>query len=342
MKKRDKIILAVIFSIVGFLILENILPIGDGNWNEKQINKINSENSSGRFCFAVMGDNKNGFSTFNNIIDDVNNKKPLFAIDVGDLVYDGEKGKYRIFYDTILKSEVPFLVGIGNHDITEGGRANYFDIFGNFYYSFSYNNSLFIVLDNANQVNIDPQQMKFLDDELKKNFENKFVFMHVPPFDPREYVKIFGFNQSVEHRMSDQENAKEFMDLVSKYNVTNVFASHIHGYFNETRENISYIITGGAGGEMVTADPQHYFYHYIETCVNGGNVTYNVVKFKSPGQTSVDRLLYTGWLYFSYFVVVNKYQIVVVILFLALIWDIFHKEIKEFLKNFRGKKTVNL
>lgn len=340
MKKRDKLILVVIFFIAAFLILENILPVGSGNWNERQINQINSENSSDNFCFAVMGDNKNGFSTFNSIIDDVNNKKPLFAIDVGDLVYDGEKGKYRIFYDTILKSKVPFLVGLGNHDITEGGRANYFDIFGNFYYSFSYNNSLFIILDDANQKNIDPQQMKFLEDELSKNFENKFVFMHVPPFDPREYVKIFGFNHSVEHSMSDPENAREFMDLVSKYNATNIFASHIHGYFNETKENISYIITGGAGGEMVSADPQHYFYNYIETCVRGKKVTYNIVKFKSPGQTSLDRLVYTGWLYFSYFVIVNKNQIALIFLFLVLIWDIFNREIKEFFRNSREKRLV--
>jgi hypothetical protein len=42
-----------------------------------------------------------------------------------------------------------------------------------------------------------------------------------------------------------------------------VFASHIHGYFKETRDNIPYFITGGAGGEMLLSDPDHYFYHYI-------------------------------------------------------------------------------
>lgn len=333
MKKRHKIFFGIIAFLIVWIIVWNILPVGSGNWNEKQIQKINSVQNQDNFCFAVMGDNKNGFNTFHRIIKDINNKKPLFAIDVGDLVFDGEKEKYRIFYSEIEKSQVPFLVSIGNHDIRESGRANYFDIFGDFYYSFSYNTSLFIVLDDANEEYIDKQQMEFLESELKKDYENKFVFLHVPPFDPRDYVTYFGYNQSVEHSLSNKENAEQFMNLLSKYNITAVFTSHIHGYFNETKDNVNYIITGGAGGEMLLSDPTHYFYHYVNICINNNSINYKIIKFPSPDNNTIDRLGYTIWLYTWYFIVTHRTAIILSIVILILIFDLAYKYIKKlFLK----------
>ncbi|VVB83156.1 3',5'-cyclic adenosine monophosphate phosphodiesterase CpdA [uncultured archaeon] len=339
MKKRDKIILGAIVLLLVWIIVWNILPVGTGNWNERQIQQIQSVNSSDHFCFAVLADNKNGFKTFDQIVEDINKRKNfVFAIDVGDLVYDGEKEKYRIFYNEMSEANLPFLVGIGNHDITENGRANYFDIFGNFYYSFSYNNSLFIVLDDANQKDIDSQQMAFLESELKKDFANKFVFLHVPPFDPRGYVFYLGANRTAEHSLSDKENAQKFIDLVSKYNVTTVFTSHIHAYFNETKENVSYIITGGAGGEILPSDPNHYFYHYINFCVNGNNTNYEIIKFPSPKPNSFSRLIHSAWLYSWYYIVVHRYEIAIVILMILLVLDAFYLQIKDFLKMRRKKK----
>jgi len=333
MKKRDKIILGVIVLLLIWVIIWNVLPVGTGNWNEKQIQQIQSVSSSDNFCFAAMGDNKNGFKTFDLIVDDLDKKKDfLFAINVGDLVYDGEKEKYRIYYNEMSEANLPFLVGIGNHDITENGRANYFDIFGNFYYSFSYNNSLFIVLDDANQKNIDSQQMAFLESELKKDFRNKFVFLHVPPFDPRAYIVYLGANRTAEHSLSDKENAQKFVDLVSRYNVTTVFASHIHGYFNETLKNVPYIITGGAGGEILPSDPEHYFYHYIKFCVDGNKTNYEIVKFPSPSPNTLSRLIHSAWLYSWYYVVVHRYEIAIFVLVVLLIFDVFYQQIKNFLK----------
>ena len=325
-----------------WIIVWHILPVGGGNWNEKQIQKINSTQNKDNFCFAVMGDNKNGFSTLHRIIKDINNKKPLFTIDVGDLVLDGEKEKYRIFYSEIKKSEVPFLVAIGNHEIIDGGRANYFDIFGNFYYSFSYNNSLFIVLDDSNEEYIDEQQMEFLENELKKDFKHKFVFIHIPPFDPRDYVlnipTIINKYIKPEHCLSNKENVKQFMDLMNKYNVTTIFSSHIHGYFNETKNDTPYIITGGAGAEMWLPNPEHYFYHYVNVCVNNNDINYEVVKFPSPDANIMDRFGYAIWLYVWYFIVTHRVIIILSIIILALVLDLTCKQIKKL----RNRLRINL
>jgi len=336
MKSRHKILLGIITLLIVWIAVWSILPVGSGNWNERQIQKVNSLPGSDNFCFAVMGDNKNGLGTFRRIIKDINNKKPLFAIDVGDLVFDGEKEKYRIFYNVIKKSEVPFLVAIGNHDIREGGRANYFDIFGHFYYAFSYGDSLFVVLDDANEEYIDKQQMEFLENELKKDFSHKFVFLHTPPFDPRNYTldipELIHKDIKPEHCLVDKENVKQFIDLVSRYNVTAVFASHIHGYFKEIREGVPYIITGGAGADLWLSDPEHYFYHYVNVYVNDNNVDYKIVKFPSPDANLVDRFGYAIWLYIWYFIVSHRVAIILSIVILSLLLDIFYSQIKELTK----------
>ncbi|HDH31724.1 MAG TPA: metallophosphoesterase, partial [Candidatus Wolfebacteria bacterium] len=129
-KKRHLATLVVIVVLLTAIGLNNYLPVGPGNHNQKQINKIHSSLSSDQFSFAVMGDNKNSFKIFRKILKDVDNDQYLFAIDVGDLVFDGEKEKYRIFYNMIKNEKTPFLVAIGNHDIRENGAENYFDIFG--------------------------------------------------------------------------------------------------------------------------------------------------------------------------------------------------------------------
>lgn len=70
----------------------------------------------------------------------------------------------------------------------ENGRANYYRMFGRYYYSFLISSAYFIILDDVNEKGLDPWQMDWLEDELKKGFDYKyrFVFMHVPLYDPRK------------------------------------------------------------------------------------------------------------------------------------------------------------
>ena len=343
MKKRDKILIGVIAILIAWIIILNFLSVGNGNWNEKQIQKINFENNSDKFCFAVLSDNQNGLLTFQKIYADIQNKNPTFAIDNGDIVENGDKEAYRFFYDEIRNSQVPFLVNIGNHDIRENGRTHYFNTFGNFYYSFSYNNSLFILLDDANQKNIDSQQMTFLENELKKNYTNKFVFMHVPPFTPTGYVpvipKIIKDSVNFEYSLTGEES-KQFTDLMEKYNDTIVFSGHLHGYFNETKNNILYITTGSSGGALLSSDPSHYFFDYTNVCVNGSSVSYEVRKFPSPSVNLIPRLGYMVWLYLWYAVVINRFVIILVVMLLFFTLDIVYQKLKKLHKSFKKRFSL--
>jgi len=85
----------------------------------------------------------------------------VFAIDVGDIVYDGEKEKYRYFFKQVKHNcTVPLLLAIGNHELREKGRGLYYDIVGPYYYSFSIGSTYFIVLDDASEEGLDMWQWK--------------------------------------------------------------------------------------------------------------------------------------------------------------------------------------
>lgn len=115
-KKRHIVAVVIIIVLLVIIGLNDYLPIGQGNYNQKQIDKLHSSVPSDQFSFAVMGDNKNSFKIYNQILKDIDNNHDAFAIDVGDLVYDGEKAKYRIFYNMIKNERTPYLVAVGNHD----------------------------------------------------------------------------------------------------------------------------------------------------------------------------------------------------------------------------------
>ncbi len=320
MKKALFVILVLMIIAVGAFIYRSEFrpwwPPGGLNWNYHQLQRIPHEGD--KFSFAVMGDNKNSFSTFQSILRDLDSKTDqlTFAIDVGDLVFDGEQEKYRVFYNQIKDEKLPFLVALGNHDIREEGRAIYYDIFGPFYYSFTVGNSYFIVLDDANMVRIDDPQMVWLKQQLteSRSYSHIFVFLHVPLLAPgeglpkplstvpgRELVRLMKYHPS----LADKKQVNELLMLFRDYHVTRVFASHIHGYFAGDWEGVPYTITGGAGAELIGTDPEHYFYHYVVVHVDGDQVTTSIVRFPSPPAELWDRLVHAAALYTHSFIVTN-------------------------------------
>lgn len=75
--------------------------------------------------------------------------------------------------------------------------------------------------------------------------------------------------------MKDTDQAKELNDIFDRYNVTMIFASHIHMYYRGVWQKTPYIITGGAGAPLKNF--QNYgFYHYIVVTIDDKNINYDV------------------------------------------------------------------
>lgn len=112
--------------------------------NKQKVINIKPKDTKNYFEFVIFGDNRDGYKTFLNILDQVNNINPVFSIDDGDLVFGGEPHKYRLFYQSISKVKIPFYTALGNHDIRENGIITYTKLFGPPYYSFDYKNVHFV------------------------------------------------------------------------------------------------------------------------------------------------------------------------------------------------------
>ena len=59
--------------------------------------------ATGKYKYIILGDNRDGYDTFDNIIQQVNGKNPIFVIDNGDLVFSGKPNQYRLFDQMVSK-----------------------------------------------------------------------------------------------------------------------------------------------------------------------------------------------------------------------------------------------
>jgi 3',5'-cyclic AMP phosphodiesterase CpdA len=239
-------------------------PVPVKNWNQRELARIVVADPDD-FTFAVMGDNKGNRSVFEPLLQDIDHDKEIaFAIDDGDLVQDGTVGLYRRFLKQVQENlTIPFLTAIGNHDL-DGSTHNYQAIFGPTYYSFQAGQGYFIILDAITEAGFDKAERKWLEKELQKGQASKarFVFMHVPVFDPRG---------GRFHKSLPDMDQKDLVDLFRRYKVTHLFASHIHGYYSGVWAGVPYTITGGAGASLQGTDPEHFFYHYVKVHLRNGN-----------------------------------------------------------------------
>ena len=251
-----------------------MLPKATTRWNAKNIAKIKTPGDS--FTFAVMGDNKNSNRTFNLVKKSIQSQKDLlFTIDMGDLVFDGERVKYRLFQNQVLGMKAPFITAVGNHDVAADGLKNYQSIFGPRYYAFNAGDNYFIVLDDSDSKSVDPAQMRWFESELKKgqSYKRRFVFLHVPPFrglrNPQMPMQEF---------LSDRKNADAIRHLCVEYGVNYVFGSHMHTFdYDLWPYDVHVVITGGGGAELWDVDRYRDMHHYIKVSVKPDRINFEVV-----------------------------------------------------------------
>jgi len=272
----------------------------------------NAKDNTGKYKYIILGDNRNGYDTFEQIIQQVNGQKPVFVIDNGDLVFSGKPNQYRLFDQMVSNISTTLCTTLGNHDIRGNGRSTYTKLYGPAYYSFDFADSHFVFLDSSpgwsEKQAISNEQYSWLEKDLiKAQGKRLFVISHIPPQDPRsgvtpneipKYVnqvengenwveqKLDNYyeNKDMEHGFQDPQEAARFENLMSTYHVDTVYLSHIHSYLEYTKDGVRYLISGGAGAELLT---ENSYYHYIiaKTAIN----TVTIVELASPANNYLPR-----------------------------------------------------
>jgi len=274
-----------------------------------------------KYQYIILGDNRNGYDTFQEIIQQVNGENPVFVIDNGDLVFSGKPNQYRLFDQMVSKISTTLCTVPGNHDIRDNGNSTYTMLYGPSYYSFDFADSHFTFLNSApgwaHKRAISNEQYTWLEQDLKKAQGKRiFVITHIPPEDPRKGVKPnkiknyenevksgdswaeqklnnYNENKEMNHGFQDPKEAEKFEKIMSNYHVDTVYLSHIHSYFDYTKDGVRYMVTGGAGAELLT---KNSYYHYIiEKIDNSKSVTR--VELPSPANTYITRYLAAAQLF---------------------------------------------
>ena len=235
------------------------------------------------FRFVVVGDRTGSAvdQVFEEIIDEIKLLDPDFVMCVGDLIegYETDTTVMYAQWDSILATietlPCKFYFVPGNHELqNETDRAIYVEKTGvKRYYSFNYENSHFIILDNSMTYWAQPQEMgaeqlAWLEKDLEKHkqMDNIFAFYHIPTY-------IYALREN---------RTDTLVQIFEKYGVDAVFTGHHHEYSYFNRNNIEYINVGSSGGGMSTNDPARgHFYHYLMVSVRGQQRNIAVLKKES-------------------------------------------------------------
>ena len=220
------------------------------------------------FTFAVLGDNEGVNQVFLQTLKKINQSEPDLVIHVGDFVPRGAEEDFIAVTKEMESLTMTYYPTVGNNDLNkEKSPALYQKYFTeDLYYSFDYQNSHFVILDNSNRlVGFDQAQLDWLDQDLDAaDKENTFLFFHRPVNVPLE--SFFGDDETPASRKSNGD----FLKILDKHNITRIFCGHVHLYFSynlitPSNKKIPVTITGGAGAkpQSILGGESSASYHYV-------------------------------------------------------------------------------
>ena len=241
------------------------------------------------FSFIVYGDPRENVSVHKQLIEAFFSERDAndiaFIVNTGDLVKHGfEKQEWKNYFIDVVQpitATVPYFAALGNHDYGELGACdNFSEVFSTYYkncdfwYSFVYGNSIFIILD-ANLMTHDKEfnfpkeraerQYYWLEKTLESTssdtkIKHKFIFFHEAPFISAEKL-VFGL---VTYHLDHAETLRKyqigdnfFLDIFRQYDVDAVFLGHVHYYErwveqyerDSNQRQITWVTSGGGGAK---------------------------------------------------------------------------------------------
>ena len=201
-------------------------------------------NAANSFKFAVLGDFGIASKEQYDLGAQMNKLHDSFKYDhvilVGDNMYGADrpqdyKNKFELPYKGLLDAGVKFYGALGNHDSREQKDYKLFNMGGQLYYTFSPKADIrFFMLESTYPV---PEQIKWLEDELKKSGSKwKIAVFHHPLY------------SSGERHGSDTQLRAVLEPLFVQHKVSVVLTGHDHFYERvKPQQGITYFVVGSGG-----------------------------------------------------------------------------------------------
>lgn len=206
------------------------------------------------FSFVLFGDTRSSHTDHQRVIDRIAAESVDFYVNTGDLVSSGEvESDWDSFFEIEgdLMRELAMYPTVGNHDEDDGNVDVYTRLFAvptdssgdERYYSFTYGNAHFIVLDNQSFLLGITTQTGWAEGEIdaaraNPDIDHIFVMAHCNMY------------SSKDGRSGDWQ-LRYFGDTMQAKGVNMVFAGHDHYYERGEADNgLPYVIAGGGGAPL--------------------------------------------------------------------------------------------
>lgn len=230
------------------------------------------------FNFVVLGDSRDGENPSPILRQEMKEIKllsPDFIIHTGDWVSYPSKQGWKNFLK-VMDIGIPYYLVVGNHEVRDGWKKLYKEMIKKpFYYSFSYENSYFIILNPyvKSYEKIDSKQFNWLKSELRKGkkFDFIFVFVHEPLYPVDGHI-----GRSLDRYPKERDKLANLLRKYKKKLI--VFCGHEHLYSKSAINGLTQIITAGAGAPLYAPPEKGGFYHYLYLTVKGKRLSIAVIK----------------------------------------------------------------
>jgi len=224
--------------------------------NAKNIERIETRvHSKTRYKFAVVGNIRNSMRIFERRIAPLMSESGTeFMISVGNAVYDGDEGKYRLLYRGLKKLKIPYVLSAGHNEMEDFGAGKFYRHFGPYFFSFHLENAAFIYLDSTGQTSW-TWQLRWLEEQLTaaRNYPYRFVFLNHSLF------SLPGFDLDEPHYVLEEKLSRNLQRLFSRYRVTAVFSAGYPAYHERVEQGVRYIVTSGGGGLLLDRNEPYQF-----------------------------------------------------------------------------------
>ncbi len=232
-----------------------------------------SSDDSTTLNFYVFGDSQGYQGGVEQIVAAANQYRPQFILHCGDLTSFGHENQYQEIKAVLDQAQVPVYTTIGNHDIKEGGGVLYAEYFGSPTYSFD-SGPAHIAVFNTSSGDVAEHELAWLEQDLSQtDSEYKFVFTHIPPFNPLSQL---------DHSLINTTTSTRLMALFEEQNVDVVFTGHIHVFNDSIANGVRYIMTGGAGASLYADEDHGGIYHFVNVTVTQSDLYIETVSLGSP------------------------------------------------------------
>ncbi|MHA1953258.1 MAG: fibronectin type III domain-containing protein [Candidatus Heimdallarchaeaceae archaeon] len=231
--------------------------VGNGEiWSEDFAFKTGTTGK--QTSFVGMGDAQEANPNRKMMVNIVNTIQDIdFVLYSGDFVELARQQDqwYKWFNDyTPLTTHIPFMTALGNH---EKNNTNYYEAVAmpgkEEYYSFNYGPVHIPVLHTVWEGFEEnyTEQVNWLIDDLTthQDYDWTVVMMHRPPFS--------SFPRHFEVESWYKEVNASFVPIFEQFQVDAVLTGHEHAYERLFEDNVTYIISGGAGSWLNSVFPAY-------------------------------------------------------------------------------------